>query len=824
MSRAVVLMLLVTIIAPMATVTAETHSRSEFVGVNSQEQIIIHRSETIEVPITLQNLEDYTQTYTLELESLPDDLTVSGLPLQYSLNPNGLRQVKFTISCNSNANYANSTMILNITNDINLEEYHNIEINVLIMPQSGLDFGVSGLSQFVVDADVRTNLAVNITNNALLSDDVTFSLSTQSSWNWGWTMNQTTGDNSIETLSPGQLSYVYLWVDVPSVIDGSPLYQTGPRFTLIASSGLDYAESQWSFDLLMSAYRNITIDSVEDNLTLDPGDNDRISVTVRNVGNIDTKFNIVLEAIDELGQPIANIEIADRLEYGGWTAALFGTKEDIEVQPNQGRTFEVGIQAPPDYSGHFNIRVQIFPIGDISKKLTVDVSADIVWHRDGSLELINEGCLLLLPGQNCQSQFKITNTGNALDNFEIKNNFLPSFLQLQEPTTISYSVLPNQFITSDPITLIAKNDALAFENDNVSFQLLLSGSQQVVSQTSVSVVIGPYINWTLENLVEEIDANGRLSIAMTLRNDGNAVDGLVVQLECSHSTEMTFIPPNNAIVEDGVESPRSFEINDLPLGSNFTIRAWAEIPEDQTSNGTMYLYTTIRSRFAPDQPFEFTYSASYLGDSWRDDVEVDDDFSFAKLASDIALVAKSWAFVIVAILLSTLILNRSLKDRKQRIEEEALRKSLYEKKNPEQVKDWMGKFEQKSLEEPQLIESPAISSARFENTFKRHAGPTKESSKPVDEKLREAASLVLDIHDKTIIIESADELLDKISTEGIATPHSKNQTLEMKPEETSLTTRNDPNNLAQKNSLKQEMESGQKSVPLPKDNDDDLDF
>ena len=653
MSRAVVLMLLVTIIAPMATVTAETHSRSEFVGVNSQEQIIIHRSETIEVPITLQNLEDYTQTYTLELESLPDDLTVSGLPLQYSLNPNGLRQVKFTISCNSNANYANSTMILNITNDINLEEYHNIEINVLIMPQSSLDFGVSGLSQFVVDADVRTNLAVNITNNALLSDDVTFSLSTQSSWNWGWTMNQTTGDNSIETLSPGQLSYVYLWVDVPSVIDGSPLYQTGPRFTLIASSGLDYAESQWSFDLLMSAYRNITIDSVEDNLTLDPGDNDRISVTVRNVGNIDTKFNIALEAIDELGQPIANIEIADRLEYGGWTAALFGTKEDIEVQPNQGRTFEVGIQAPPDYSGHFNIRVQIFPIGDISKKLTVDVSADIVWHRDGSLELINEGCLLLLPGQNCQSQFKITNTGNALDNFEIKNNFLPSFLQLQEPT-VSYSVLPNQFITSEPITLIAKNDALAFENDNVSFQLLLSGSQQVVSQTSVSVIIGPYINWTLENLVEEIDANGRLSIAMTLRNDGNAVDGLVVQLECSHSTEMTFIPPNNAIVEDGVESPRSFEINDLPLGSNFTIRAWAEIPEDQTSNGTMYLYTTIRSKFAPDQPFEFTYSASYLGDSWRDDVEVDDDFSFAKLASDIALVAKSWAFVIVAILLSTL--------------------------------------------------------------------------------------------------------------------------------------------------------------------------
>ena len=821
MSRPVVLMLLVTIIAPMASVMAEINSRSDFVGVNYQDEVIIHRSESLEIPITIQNTETYSQTYTLDIETLAEDLTISGLPLQYTLNSNALRQVKFTLNCDSNANYANSTMKLNITNDINSEEFHNIEINVMILPQSGLEFGVSGISQFVVDPEIRTNLAVNITNNALLSDDVTFSISTQSSWNWGWVMNQTSNDNALETLTPGQLSYVYLWVEVPAVINSSPLFGTGPRFTLIASSGLDYAQSQWSFDLLISEYRNISIISVEDNLTLDPAENDRITIKVCNVGNIENKISIALEAVDELGQPIINMDIADRVEKDGWTAALFGAKENIELQPNQVRTFEVGIQAPPDYSGHFDVRVQIYPLGDISKKLNVDVSADIFWLRDGTIELINEDCLQLLPGQTCQSQFKITNLGNALDAFEIKNSNLPTFLQL-EGTDISYSMLPNQVITSNSVSITANNDVLAFENADVDFQLVLSGTQQVVSQTSVGVIIGPQIDWTLENLIEEIDAKGRLSIAMTLRNDGNAVDGLVVQLECSHSTEMTFIPPTNAIVEDGVDLPRSFEINDLPLGSNFTIRAWAEIPEDQTSNGTMYLYTTIRSRFAPDQPFQFTSSADYLGDSWREEVEDDDDFSFSKLASDVKIIAKSWVFVIIAVILSTLILNRSLKDRKQRKEDEALRNSLYERPEPEQVGDWMEKFEQKSPEKPQIIESPVISSARFEQTFKKYAGPTKQASEPVDEKLRQAASLVLDVHDKTSIIESADQLLEEIATEGIAEPHNENQSLEMRPLETSLTTRKDPSNITGEKI--QQVDKIQKSVPLPKNIDDDLDL
>ena len=72
---------------------------------------------------------------------------------------------------------------------------------------------------------------MNLTNNATLTDDITFNLYTSSGWNWGWNMEDTNGTRLTSPLLV-PLSYVYLWVDVPAVIDGAPLAETGPRFTL----------------------------------------------------------------------------------------------------------------------------------------------------------------------------------------------------------------------------------------------------------------------------------------------------------------------------------------------------------------------------------------------------------------------------------------------------------------------------------------------------------------------------------------------------------------------------------------------------------------
>jgi len=822
MSRFVVLLLFLTILSPLSLVYAENSRDSTFAGVNSPEQIIIHRSESVEIPITILNTEQYTQTYSLNLISAESNLTTIGLPIQYTLDSNQLRQVKFTLSCDSNAGYQTSQLSLNLTNDVNSGEYLVINIEIMVLPQSSLDFGVDGVSQFVVDPDIQTNLAVNITNNGVYSDDVTYSLSTQSSWQWGWTMNQTSGDSAFETLVSGQLAYVYLWVKVPPVIDGSPLLNTGPRFTLTATSGLDYVQSQWSFDLLMSEFRNISIDSTSENLTLDPFANDRLSVTVRNVGNLENKIDITLEAIDELGQSIIEVPISDRIEFDGWTVALFGAKENIALQPNEARTFEVGFQAPDEYFGSFDVRIKAYPVGAAARTYTTDVSADIEWIRSANIELVNEGCLALLPGENCQSYFTVENLGNSKDVFEIKSSDVPDFLTTDVGAT-SIELLKGETKTTEMFSISSNQNVLAFENGNVTFDLIYADTKEIIQQISVPVIIAPKISWSLENIVEEVDSNGRLSIAMTLRNDGNAIDGLIVQLECSHSTEMAFIPPNNAILEEGIEFPRSFEINDLPLGSNFTIRAWADLPQDLSSNGTLYLNTSIRSRFAPDMPFIFTSSGDYLGENWVVDEESDSGFDIIEFASNILQITKSWSLIILSIVISGVILNKSLRDRKIRKEDEALRQSMYQKEAPEKVQDWMEKFTQKNTTDEQVIQSKQIPADTFQNAFRAKAGLPQQASNPVEEPLREAASMVLDVHDKSMVLDAADELLEEIKTKGIARPNANNQSLEMKPVETSITSRKDPKNIMPKNN--NSLPTNTESVPLPvTDDDDDLDF
>ena len=89
--------------------------------------------------------------------------------------------------------------------------------------------------------------------------------------------------------------------------------------------------------------------------------------------------------------------------------------------------------------------------------------------------------------------------------------------------------------------------------------------------------VAPVINWSFRNVEEQVNAKGRLSIAMEVRNEGNAVDGLTVQLQSSHSVDMGFIPPDIAVYEDGVSSPvplksttsRSIQTSPYEPGFNF---------------------------------------------------------------------------------------------------------------------------------------------------------------------------------------------------------------------------------------------------------------
>ena len=313
---------------PMSAGWAEPVGRDgQMVDWTAPNDVYVHQNETVSTYITLHNRADENQALTITPLSVPAPLSTVGLPATELLVPNHLKQVAFGLQAPADAPYQNLTVSFSITSDLSSDVNETVIMNVAIVPRSNLNFGVDDFIAFTVDESVRTAVAVNITNNATLTDDVTFSLYTASTWNWGWNMPDTDGKEAFTTIAPNTLSYVYLWVDVPAVLNGAPLAQTGPRFTLSAVSGLDQAVSTWSFDLLMNEKKNATIDAIEGSLVVAPNEDGRVQAVVRNVGNTPNTLNITLQGLTPEGAPLQGYSAADRFNASGWVVALFGGLE-----------------------------------------------------------------------------------------------------------------------------------------------------------------------------------------------------------------------------------------------------------------------------------------------------------------------------------------------------------------------------------------------------------------------------------------------------------------------------------------------------------------
>ena len=172
-----------------------------------------------------------------------------------------------------------------------------------------------------------------MTNFGEFEDYVSFSITTNSDGN-GVNMDDVQNGKAMELFQIGELKFARLWIDIPQVIDSNPLHLSGPRFSLTATSSLDRAEVTWNFDLLMSEFRNVTLDNRGDDLQLDPDSNDRIPITIKNSGNIENLYDLELQIIDSNGNTVDGIDTSIISNQSIRTVAIFGGYEDeLLVQP-----------------------------------------------------------------------------------------------------------------------------------------------------------------------------------------------------------------------------------------------------------------------------------------------------------------------------------------------------------------------------------------------------------------------------------------------------------------------------------------------------------
>ena len=626
-------------------------------------------------------------------------------------------------------------------------------IDLWVRPASALVLGASGQSTFTVNEGVTTQVAVNLTNVGSEPEEVHFTLETTSDWAWGWTLNGVRIDDPNVTVQPNELVYIGAWIDVGLVgVDGQPLFGTGPSFTLSATSSFDGRGATWSFVLGMEEVKRVALDLQVPNMPVAPGTDERVEVVVTNRGNVPSKVQLDLFALENDGTVVTGFEPIDRFQRDGWTVALFGALPDVSIDPGASRTFEVGLLAPWTDEGRMDVRVRA-KIGAATQ--TVDIAGEIDLQRAFEVEDITVRCPDLEVDQACEIRAKVRNAGTYDDVATIE-------LALNESSTgiVNMSVEQERVVLNHGqqrevllARLSAHPDALAFGTATLDVNVGPEG-QTLVHVKQLDLRIAPRVDWVFESISQEEDTRQRVSVTATLRNDGNVVDGLVVSMKASHGMEMGLIPPAGAEYEDDADPIRSFEVEGLPIGDNITLRAWFDLPSDEQVNGTVYVNLSVRSRYVPEQTFQETVIAPYLGVPWQEGAS-EQGFDLGVLAGQAwGLFQVTW-HIVLAVGVATVILNRAVHRRAEQRAERA--NPTAEKRREETSEDWMAGFQTKQTA-PAPAQSPTVDAGAFEQAFRNRSTPSPAPAPAPPVALTEAASVVLDVRTSQAAVERLDAL------------------------------------------------------------------
>ena len=750
---------LVALMLPTIPVSADQDPFNFYID----DEIVAHPGETVQLRIAWQNIVSTARHFSVSVNSTGDNLTVSDLPSDWTRVASGrLGEISINVSVAPNSNFETQSFTL----DFLCQEVENWSlthsVDVLISKWSNIRFGSNDGSEFYVLQNVRTGFAVNVSNQADYDDTVKLRFNTQTNWEYGFDDDLNNDGELVIDLQSGDYEFISFYIQTPPIVDGGPLAGTGPQFSLEAVSNLDRRVSSWNFSLRMETYHNMTIDIVEENLTIEPGDNERLEVVVRNNGNTATYLDAGLLYGDSR---------EERFEIDNWTVAIFNAFEFQPLEPNESRAIEIGFNAPNINLGSVDLELDIMPQSFPQRATSVQISSSIDWQKNGSLSKIGDSCAEVEWNQTCQQLIQIENTGNFFQDYllEIRDSDGMYFDITQE--TIGLSKGQNSI--EIPLNITPIENAEAFTAGSAELVLRLADGT-LVDSLDISSKTAPRVFWIWEDSATSV-SNGRLEMAITMRNDGNTADGLVVRIASSYFTEMSFIPPNNAIVEDGSKNIRSFEIVNIDKGANFTFRAWAKIPDNQNSADDFYINITAHSRLADDKPFRFTANTSFDAAISNDDNQEGIVDSIGDIVSTIFAIIWAWKWIAIATLASGLMINKSIRDRRARLADMELMNS---QQNVEQKPDdWMAEFATKKQPTPEIAQSPQIPSEVFTGMFQAVGGGQKPVAEPVDSRLVGAASTVLDHHDTVATKSKLDDLVENLAAGNVSTPHTANVAL-----------------------------------------------
>jgi hypothetical protein len=664
-----------------------------------------------------------------------------------------------------------------------------------------LSFGANPNSSFSVEPGTAFRLTVNLSNNASFDDNVSVALVGADGWNYSFNspLNFSVGKASLE--------WVDFTIQVPDVVNGSPLAGIHHHWSLSADSLTSNHSTWWNFSIEVKPRHEIAIIASGEQLTLAPNSDGRIQITIKNIGNTPTRAAVTLQVLLN-GTADLNHPAAERIEAYGWTIALFNNYELDWVNVGEEVTFEIGLLSPPVVSGEITIEVKVRNVWGVERAKSTVISGGIEWLRNGSISAEDFSCVRIDPGKSCSGVIAVVNTGNFDDSFVLELVGSPEWVP--NPIQSSGVSVPLGG-TSIAITyeLAINSSTPAFSTGKVIYQLRLENSQTIVDTLEIDIEVAPVVEWEILEITQDAQ-NGRLSVQYVISNIGNGLDGITVVMVVSHGPEQGVIPPEEAEYDGELLGLHSFSQNNIAIGERYTFRAWTDIPDDEPENGTIWLNMTMRSTLDPGISLSHSANATFIGLPYQPRA-TDEGFTidWGELRSSVVNVWNSYAYTLMAVTIAGISIHLALKRRLKMNQQQREEKEKYaQSTTPEQPEEWLQRFEDGGEVPVVIPQSPEVSKEAFVAGFRNTGGQPSPSSEPVEKELFGAAATVLDHHDgerMSGVLEDVSELID----ERVVTPHPANVELTAIDVGTGRTQRKDPRGLMAKS----------ENIPLPSKED-----
>ena len=618
---------------------------------------------------------------------------------------------------------------------------------------SALTFGSSSGSNFVIDPGVGTNILVNITNNASITDNANVSIISSSGWNIVWARNSVPSIGDDIEINSNELVWIQFRVDVPFVENGAPLAGSKHPISVRAISEIDGLESYWNFTIEVTEVAGISIDSHDEIANIEPGQKILLPVSLRNTGNYQSNLVIQVQPMLDSGLPVEGQIPSQSFVHDGWVVGTFDLYKIENLGANESGTVLIEYAAPYRASDEIKVRISAYNENEPFDIHRVNQTVNIERTRGVSIEFDDSNiCRTISPQTNnnsetCHQNLAITNTGNFEDEFVLQVLSNPIWSTVELGTTM-ISLDKGETANGIDVEIGILNDTTARKTGEVTIGAFISGELIVIEKHEI--IVDSVIDWEIESMNTTVE-NENLTLTLTFENTGNDLDGIMVSLDMDVTSNFGLIPPENAITDYSSENIRFFELRDIEPGQSISFSAFATTPRGLEMNGTAQLEVMVQSIRQPDLNFSCIEDIDYLGENYRE-IESDEVPSvYSELISKGINFLSEWnglVLTVIVVAVGSILLNRALIKREEDMKRH--RAKLTPSPPRESVGDWTKKFEEKNKTNTVEIESEIVDAATF--VLDHH-------SREAD--LKEANSLAFDLIEKKEIPTLGEALMPK---------------------------------------------------------------